>query len=308
MFKTDKIFKIVCLGCASLIGLLMLGVFIQLGVNSADAWDKFGIGFLWSEEWDPVDNKYGAWPNIAGTLMTTTVALAIALPLSFVSALYLVEAPGWVNKTLSQAIDLLAAIPSVIYGMWGLFVLAPLMQEYVQPFLADTLGLAHLPVVGWLLGKDYNGFGFLTAGLILSLMILPYMCAIMRDVFKMTPPMLRESAYGVGCTKWEAAKDVIVKYGIRGILGGVFIGLGRALGETMAVLFVIGNMMEMPEGLFSSGTTIAATLANNFAEAEGLQKSTLFALGLILLAMSFGIQVFAQYYLHATSAKRGEER
>lgn len=308
MFKTDKIFKIVCLGCASLIGLLMLGVFIQLGVNSADTWDKFGIGFLWSEEWDPVDDKYGAWPNIAGTLMTTGVSLAIALPLSFVSALYLVEAPGWVNKTLSQAIDLLAAIPSVIYGMWGLFVLAPLMQEYVQPFLADTLGLAQMPVFGWLLGEDYNGFGFLTAGLILSLMILPYMCAIMRDVFRMTPPMLRESAYGVGCTKWEAAKDVIVKYGIRGILGGVFIGLGRALGETMAVLFVIGNMMEMPEGLFSSGTTIAATLANNFAEADGLQKSTLFALGLILLAMSFGIQVFAQYYLHATSAKRGEER
>ena len=308
MFKTDQLFKAVCLACASLIGLLMLGIFIQLGINSGETWSRFGLGFLWSESWDPVTEEYGALPNILGTILTTVIALVLALPLSFVAAMFVVDAPPWINKSLSQAMDLLAAIPSVIYGMWGLFVLAPLMQDYVQPFLAETLGLAEIPVFSAILGPDYNGFGFLTAGLILSLMILPYMSAIMRDVFKMTPPMLRESAFGVGCTKLEAARDVVVKYGIRGILGGVFIGLGRALGETMAVLFVIGNMMEMPNGIFSSGTTIAATLANNFAEADGLQRSTLFALGLILLTMSFAIQVFAQYYLYATSAKRGEER
>lgn len=308
MQRTDRYFRIFCLGCAALSGLLMLGIFIQLGLHSAAAWQKFGIGFLSSSEWDPAQELYGAWPNIAGTLLTTALALIIALPLSFVAALFLAETPGWLARPLSQGVDLLAAIPSVIYGMWGLFILAPLMQEHVQPFLAETLGLSRMPGGRWLLGADYNGFGFLTAGVILSLMILPYMSAIMRDVFSMTPPMLRESAYGLGCTRWETTRDVVVRYGIRGILGGVFIGMGRALGETMAVLFVIGNMMETPQGVFSSGTTIAATLANNFAESDGIQQSSLFALGLILLLMSFGIQAAAQYYLHLTSAKRGETR
>lgn len=308
MKSTDRYFKAFCLGCALLTGLLMLGIFLQLGLHSAEAWRKFGVGFLWSCEWDPAQEVFGAWPNIAGTLLTTALALFLAIPLSFAAALFLTECPGWLGKPLSQGVDLLAAIPSVIYGMWGLFILAPLMQDYVQPFLADTLGLAGMPAGRWLLGEDCNGFGFLTAGIILALMILPYMSAIMRDVFAMTPPMLRESAYGVGCTRWEATCHVMARYGIRGILGGVFIGMGRALGETMAVLFVIGNMMELPHGIFSSGTTIAATLANNFAESDGLQQSALFALGLILLLMSFGIQVSAQYYLHLTGAKRGEVR
>lgn len=305
----DSFFKTFCLGCACLIGLLMLSFFVQLFVNSNEAWMQFGFGFLTSTEWDPVAEKFGALPSIAGTLLTTAIALAVALPLAFVSALYLTDAPPLLGRVLSQAIDLLAAIPSVIYGMWGLFVLAPIMQDYVQPFLAETLDLENVPVLGGYLVGEYgfNGFGFFTAGLILALMILPYICAIMRDVFKMTPSVLRESAYGIGCTKWECAKDIVMQYGIRGILGGVFIGLGRALGETMAVLFVIGNIMDVPAALFDSGTTIAATLANNFAEADGIQRSALFALGLVLLAMSFGIQVFAQYYLHLTSAKRGEK-
>ena len=304
----DSVFKTICLACACLIGLLMLGFFMQLVVNSSDAWSQFGLSFLWSNEWDPVAEKFGALPSIVGTLLTTAIALVIALPLAFVSALFLTDAPPAVGRILSQAIDLLAAIPSVIYGMWGLFVLAPLMQTYVQPFLAETLHLEDVPVLGGLLVGEYgfNGFGFFTAGLILALMILPYICAIMRDVFKMTPSVLRESAYGIGCTKWECAKDIVMKFGVRGLLGGVFIGLGRALGETMAVLFVIGNLMDVPAAIFDSGTTIATTLANNFAEADGLQRSALFALGLVLLAMSFGIQVFAQYYLHLTSRKRGE--
>ncbi|OQA82126.1 MAG: Phosphate transport system permease protein PstC [Lentisphaerae bacterium ADurb.Bin242] len=304
MFRYDTAFKWVCLVCAGIVGVLMLGFFIQLFISSFSAWREFGFSFLWSQDWNPVEQKFGALPSIVGTLSTTVIALVIALPLAFSAALYLVDARPLIGEVLSHAIDLLAAIPSVIYGMWGLFVLAPLMQKYVQPFLADTLGLGRLPFIG----TEFNGFGILTAGLILSIMVLPYICAIMRDVFRMTPPMLRESAYGIGCTKWETARDIVLRYGIRGILGGIFIGLGRALGETMAVLFVIGNIMEMPASIFSGSATIASTLANHFAEADGLQRSALFALGLVLLVMSFGIQVLAQYYLHATGAKRGETR
>ncbi|MGI6355425.1 MAG: phosphate ABC transporter permease subunit PstC [Lentisphaerae bacterium] len=308
MFKSDSLFKWLCLVSASIIGILMLGFFIQLTVSSSEIWQTYGLGFLASRDWDPVNDHYGALPSIVGTLVTTAISLLIALPLAFSAALYLVDARPLVGEILGHAIDLLAAIPSIIYGMWGLFVLAPLMQDYVEPFLVETLKLNTLPVVGKYVGSDYNGFGLLTAGIILSIMILPYICAILRDVFLMTPPMLRESAYGIGCTKWETAKDIILRYGIRGILGAVFIGLGRALGETMAVLFVIGNIMDMPENLLSGATTIASTLANNFPEADGLQRSALFALGLVLLVMSFSIQILAQYYLHATSAKRGEER
>lgn len=290
------------------IGLLVPGIFLQLGLHSADAWREFGVGFLWSLDWDPAQELYGAWPNVAGTLFTTGLALLLAVPPAFVAALFVVEVPGWLGRPLSYCVDLLAAIPSVIYGMWGLFVLVPLMLEHVQLFFAETLGLAELPGGRWLLGEDYNGFGFLTAGVMLALMILPYMSAVMRDVFRMTPTVLRESAYGLGCTRWEVTRDVVVRYGVRGLLGGIFIGMGRALGETMAVLFVIGNLMEVPAGLFSGGTTIAATLACNFAESDGLQRSSLFALGLVLLVLCLGIQIAAQYYLHLTGAKRGEAR
>lgn len=303
VLKLDNIFKWLCLSCAALIGILMIGFFIQLLVSSSEAWREFGLGFLVSTTWDPVRDQYGALPSIVGTLLTTAISLLLALPLAFAAAFYLADAHPAIGDPLGHAIDLLAAIPSVIYGMWGLFVLAPLMQDYVQPFMVDALKLHRLPFIK----DEFNGFGILTAGLILAIMILPYICAIMRDVFQMTPPMLRESAYGVGCTKWETAKDIVLKYGIRGILGGAFIGLGRALGETMAVLFVIGNIVAMPDSIFAGATTISATLANNFAEADGMQRSALFALGLTLLAMSFAIQVLAQHYLHATSAKRGEK-
>ena len=303
MRKIDTIFKWVCLGCAAAAGILLFSFFLQLILASSGAWQTFGINFLFSTEWNPSTDQYGALPSIAGTLITTGIALVIALVLAFAAALYLLDARPVIAETLSHAIDLLAAIPSIIYGMWGLFVLVPLMQNYVQPFLVETLHLDVLPFFS----ASFNGFGLLTAGLILSIMILPYICAIMRDVFQMTPAVLREAAYGIGCTKYEVAKDIVLRYGISGIMGGVFIGLGRALGETMAVLFVIGNLMEMPTNIFSSATTISATLANNFAEAGGLQQSALFALGLVLLAMSFGIQLLAQYYLHVTRAKRGEK-
>ena len=299
---TDRLFRIAAAGSALLAPLLLAALLVQLGIGSAPAWREFGPGFLIGTEWDPVRNVYGALPAIAGTLLTTALALLFAIPPAFVTALRLVDAPPGIGEILSQALDLLAAIPSVIYGMWGLFVLVPIMQDHVQPFLSDTLGLGKIPFFG-----EYgNGFGFLTASLILALMILPYISAVMRNVFRMTPAVLRESAFGIGCTRWETAKDIVMRYGIRGLLGGIFIGLGRALGETMAVLFVIGNVVALPEDLYASGTTIAATLANNFAEADGILRAVLFALGLILLLLALGVQVLAHYYLALTGAGRGE--
>ncbi|MBR4108189.1 MAG: phosphate ABC transporter permease subunit PstC [Akkermansia sp.] len=306
MQQTDTIFRIICQIGAFLPLLLVAGILSQLCVHSTDAWEHFGLSFLWGSNWDPSVEDYGALPHVLGTLLTTFLSLFLAIPLSFAVALLITESPEWLNRPLSHCVDLLAAIPSVIYGMWGLFVLVPIMQEYVQPLLTDMFGLIPLPGTAWIWGEDGGGFGFLTAGIILALMVLPYMCAVMRDVFRMTPPMLRESAYGLGCTRMEVTRDVVMRYGIRGILGGIFIGMGRALGETMAVLFVIGNVMDLPSGLFSCGTTIAATLANNFAEATGLQQSALFALGLVLLLMSFSIQLLTRYYLHRVEVVRGE--
>ena len=220
MRKIDAIFKYFCMGCAVLIGLLMMGFFIQLIIMSSDAWRAFGLEFLISGEWNVPEGKFGALSSIVGTLVTTAIALAIALPLSFAAALYLANARPLVSGMIGHTIDLLAAIPSVIYGMWGLFVLVPIMQLYVQPFMVGTLCLDRLPLVS----NDFTGFGLLTAGTILAVMIIPYTCAVMRDVFHMTPPVLMEAAYGAGCTHYEVAKDIVLKYGMRGILGGVFIG------------------------------------------------------------------------------------
>ena len=299
----DRTFRIATGAAAVAIPLLLLLFIVQLTWGSFPAWREFGPGFLIGTEWDPVAGRYGALPALAGTLLTTFLALLFAIPAAFVTALYLADAPPVFGGILSQALDLLAAIPSVIYGMWGLFVLAPIMQETIQPFLSETLGLGRIPFFG----VDGDGFGFLTAGIILALMILPYISAVMRNVFLMTPPMLVESARGIGCTRWEAARDIMVRYGARGLLGAIFIGLGRALGETMAVLFVIGNRSEVPTSLYSSGTTIAATLANHFAEADGVLRAVLFALGLVLLALSLAVQIFARYYLMLTNSSRGEK-
>ena len=284
----DSAFRTACIICLGGCGVLTLTLFLQLASASGEAWQTFGWGFLISTEWDPVTNVYGALPAIVGTLLTTGLALFIALPLAFVCALQIVDAPPVLSKILSHGIDLLAAIPSVIYGMWGLFILCPLLQEAF-----------------WLLEIDTNGFGLLAASLILALMILPYICAVMRDVLKMTPVLLKEAAMGAGCTTWECARDILLRHGAKELLGGVFIGLGRALGETMAVLFVVGNVIEIPGSPLEGCTTIAATLANNFAEAEGLQQSVLFALGLILLLMAFGIQILAHCYLRKTAQKKG---
>ena len=299
---SDRIFKLSALLSALLVVFLMAGFFFQLLWHSLPSLKAFGIKFIYSTEWDPVNNVYGAASAIYGTFITTAIAMLIAVPLSFVIALFLVElANPFISKVMGQAIDLLAAIPSIIFGMWGLFVLVPLMQNYVQPFLADTL---HLKVIPFFDGPQM-GFGFLTAGLVLALMILPFISAVMRDVFKMVPQVVKESAYGTGATTWEVTFDVTMKYGMQGLLGAVFLGLGRAIGETMAVLFIIGNTPKISASLFESGTTISATLANNFAEASGLFKSVLFELGLVLLVISFLVQVAAQYWLNRVRKKAG---
>jgi phosphate transport system permease protein len=299
---SDNLFKVLTVACATLVIVLMVGFFIQLFWHSMESINTFGFGFLFSSEWDPVRNLYGAASSIYGTLVTTAIAMLIAVPLSFVIALFLVEmAHPVISKIMGQAIDLLAAIPSIIYGMWGLFVFVPFMQDYIQPFLADTLRLKHI----FLFRGPAMGFGLMTAGIILALMILPFICAVMRDVFKMVPPVVKESAYGTGATTWEVTFDVTMKYGIQGLLGAVFLGLGRAIGETMAVMFIIGNTPDISVSLFGSGNTISSTLANNFAEAEGLFQSVLFELGLILLVITFMIQVFAQMWLNKVRKSAG---
>lgn len=288
----DKIFKFICGGAALVVLMLLAGILVQLFYYAMPAIRQFGFQFLISSNWDPVNNIYGALPAITGTLLTTAIALIIAIPISFIVAMYLVEnASPYIATPISYALDLLAAIPSIVYGMWGLFVFVPFMQNCVK----------------YISGREYNGFGFLTGGIILALMVLPFICAIMRDVFKLVPPVLKEAAFGAGSTHWEVTYDITMKYGARGLLGAIFLGLGRAVGETMAVLFVIGNIQSLPKSLLGSGTTIAATLANNFGEAEGILKSSLFELGLILLLMSLGIQILAQVWLNSVSRQMGEK-
>jgi phosphate transport system permease protein len=300
---SDRIFKLITLLCALLVVALMGGFLIQLFWYSMPSIKQFGFSFLISTEWDPVKNIFGALPSIIGTFITTFIAVIIAVPISFIVAMFLIESAPWYIKTpVSYALDLLAAIPSIIFGMWGLFVFVPFMQDYIQPFLAESLHLKSIPIFG----DAYNGFGFLTAGLILALMILPFICAVMRDVFAMVPAVLKESAFGAGATSWEVAMGITMKYGARGMLGALFLGLGRAVGETMAVLFIIGNSQNLSYSLFAGGTTIAATLANNFAEADGIFMSSLFELGLILLAISFFIQIIGQLWLNQVSRTMGE--
>lgn len=290
----DKLFRYATMACASIVLLLMLGLFVELGYNSIPSLKAYGFQFLASSEWNPATLEFGALSSIFGTVVSTVIAMIIAVPLSFVIAFFLVElAPPMMSKIISEALDLLAAIPSIIYGMWGLFIFSQVMQDHVQPLLGKAFGF--LP----LFKGPPMGIGVLTAGIILSLMILPFISAVMRDVFRMVPPIVKESAYGVGATKWEVCVDVTARYGAQGMIGATFLGLGRAIGETMAVTFVIGNAHRISPSLFESGNTIASTLANEFSEAVSnpLFKSVLLELGLILLAMSLSIQVVAYFWL-----------
>jgi len=283
----------------------LTGIIISLLINAWPALSKFGIGFFFSQEWDIVNGEFGGLIAIYGTVVTSVIALLIAVPLSFGIAVFLTElCPGSLRRPLGTAVELLAAVPSIIYGMFGLFVFAPLFAEYIQPALAATLG--QVPGLGILFSGAFNGIGVLCAGLILAMMILPFIASVMRDVFEIVPPVLKESAYGIGCTTWEVVKNVVLPYTKAGVIGGVMLGLGRALGETMAVTFVIGNAHRLSASLFSPGTSIASTLANEFGEAEaGNHLSSLYALGLALFIITFVVLSCAKLMLNNMEKKQG---
>ncbi|HAJ12949.1 MAG: phosphate ABC transporter permease subunit PstC [Hydrogenophaga sp.] len=281
----------------------LMGIIVSLFINAWPAFQRFGVQFIWHVEWDVVNEDFGAAIAIVGTLASAGIALLIAVPLSFGVALFLTETcPVWLRRPLGTAIELLAAVPSIIYGMFGLFVFAPLFADHLQVPLQTVLG--GLPLVGFLFGGATNGIGILAAGIVLAFMILPFIAAVMRDVFEIVPPILRESAYGLGCTTWEVVRRVVLPYTHKGVIGGVMLGLGRALGETMAVTFVIGNANRMPTSLFSPGTSIASTLANEFGEAADFHLSTLFALGFLLFVITFVVLTLAKLLiLRAEKAK-----
>jgi len=274
--------------CFALFVLLMLvGIIGALMWTAIPAFEKFGTGFLFTDVWDPVKLRFGALAPIYGTLVTSLIALLIGVPVSFGIALFLTEmCPVILKRPLGTAVELLAAIPSIIYGMWGLFVFAPVFGDYVQPLLTRVFG--DLWILGPLFQGAPNGIGMLSAGFILSIMIIPFIASVMRDVFEIVPPVLKESAYGIGATTWEVVWNVVLPYTKVGVIGGVMLGLGRALGETMAVTFVIGNAYRINASLFAPGNSIASALANEFNEAaEPVHRASLIALGLVLFLLTF---------------------
>lgn len=301
----DFFFHKLTLSFAALVLVVLLGIIASLFLRAIPAMQEFGFAFITTIEWDPVNDKYGGLIAIVGTLATSVIALLIAFPVSFGIALFLTEiCPAWLKRPLGTSIELLAGVPSIIYGMWGLFVFAPLFSEYIQPALASTLG--KLPVIGILFSGPMIGLGILSAGVILAIMIIPFISSVMRDVFEVVPPVLKESAYGLGCTKWEVVRKIVLPYTKIGVVGGVMLGLGRALGETMAVTFLIGNAHKLSWSLFAAGNSIASTLANEFAEAETvLHTSSLFLLGLILFVITFIVLSAAKLMLLGLSRKEG---
>lgn len=296
----DAAFKTLTHANAWLVLLLLGGIIISLIFGSAQTWKTEGIGFLWSAAWDTTQNKYGALGPIIGTLVTAGIAIILAVPVSIGIAVFLTElSPRWLRRPLGTAIELLAAIPSIIYGLWGLFVLAPLLAKYVQPFLIATIG--QIPVIGGLFSEPVLGIGVFSAGVVLAIMIIPFITAVLRDVFELVPAMLKESAYGLGATTWEVVRNVVIPYTRIGMVGGVILGLGRALGETMAVTFVIGNAHELSKSLFAPGNSIASTLANEFNEASSDEhRSALLALALVLFIITTVVLGFAKWLISKT--------
>ena len=284
---------------ASAIGVLVLlgAIIVSLIIGSMPAFQAFGLDFLIEERWNPVTEKFGAIAPIYGTLVTSFIAMLIAVPVGLLIAVFLTElCPMWLRRPIGIAVELLAGIPSIIYGIWGLFVFAPFLQDTLQPFLIATLG--NVPGIGALFAGPPYGIGVLTDGLILAFLVLPFITSISRDVFDAVPPVLKEAAYGLGCTTWEVVRRVVIPYTRVGVIGGVMLGLGRALGETMAVTFVIGNAHRISASVLAPGTTISATIANEFTEAVGdLYTSALIALGLILFVITLIVLAIARYML-----------
>ena len=303
--SSDRIFGGLTLTAALLVLVLLGGVILSLIIGSMPAFKAFGFRFLTSETWNPNDDVYGALGAIYGTIVTSAIAMAIAIPVGLGIAIFLSElCPFPLRKPIGMAIELLAGIPSIIYGIWGLFIFAPFLQTYVEPPLIAVLG--PIPVIGALFQGPPYGIGMLTAGIILGIMVLPFISSISRDVFETVPPVLKEAGYGLGCTTWEVVSNIVIPYSRTGVLGGVMLALGRALGETMAVTFVIGNAHRISASVLSPGTTISAAIANEFTEAVGdLYTSSLIALGLILFVITFIVLAIARYMLMRIQRRAG---
>jgi phosphate transport system permease protein len=293
----DTAFRLLTKSAAIGVLLILGGVMFSLVDGSMLALRAFGFDFLFEQRWNPVTEKFGALAPIYGTVVTSFIAMLIAVPVGLLIAVFLTElCPMFLRRPIGIAIELLAGIPSIIYGIWGLFVFAPFLQDTLQPFLIATFG--NIPVLSALFAGPPYGIGVLTAGLILAIMVLPFITSISRDVFDAVPPVLKEAAYGVGCTTWEVVRNVVLPYTRVGVIGGIMLGLGRALGETMAVTFVIGNAHKISASILAPGTTISATIANEFTEAVGdLYTSSLIALGLILFVITFIVLAAARYML-----------
>lgn len=294
----DILFAAAAKGAAVFTLVILLAILISLTISAWPAISKFGLGFLVSTTWDPVKEDFGGLVMIYGTVMTSLVALLIAVPVSFGIALFLTElSPAWLKRPLGTAIELLAAVPSIVYGMWGLLVFAPVLSTYVQQPLQKVFG--GVPILGSLFSGAPVGIGILSAGIILAIMIIPFIAAVMRDVFEVTPTLLKESAYGLGATTWEVVSKVVLPYTKAGVIGGIMLGLGRAIGETMAITFVIGNFNQLNSlSLFEAANSITSALANEFAEAgEGLHQGALMYLGLVLFFITFVVLALSKILL-----------
>jgi phosphate transport system permease protein len=300
---TDSFFRYLTRAAAITVLAILFGVFVSLALGAWPAFRVFGLDFLTAQSWNPVTEKFGALPPVYGTILTALIAMLIAVPVGIGIAIFLTElCPRLFRQSIGIAIELLAGIPSIIYGIWGLFVFAPFLQQHVQPALIALFG--GVPVLDQIFAGPPYGIGIFTAGLILAIMVIPFVSSISRDVFETTPAVLRESAYALGCTKWEVISSVVVPYGRSGVLGGVMLGLGRALGETMAVTFVIGNAHRISASILAPGTTISATIANEFTEAVGdLYTASLIALGFILFVITFIVLAIARYMLSRLELK-----
>ena len=302
----DSVFSLMAHFAAILTLALLAGIIASLVIGAAPAIREYGLSFLWRSDWDPVKNSYGGLVMIYGTVMTSLIALVIAVPVSFGIALFLTElSPGWLKRPLGIAVELLAAVPSIVYGMWGLLVFGPILSTYVQIPLQSLL--TGVPFLGSLVSGPPVGIGILSAGIILAIMIIPFIASVMRDVFEITPPLLKESAYGLGSTTWEVVYKIVLPYTKTGVIGGIMLGLGRALGETMAVTFVIGNTNQLNSlSMFEAANSISSALANEFAEAgQGLHQASLIYLGLVLFFITFVVLSLSKVLLSRLKKNEG---
>ncbi|HEU4813955.1 MAG TPA: phosphate ABC transporter permease subunit PstC [Xanthomonadaceae bacterium] len=302
--RNDRLFRVVLGATVAVVLVALVGAALSMLWGGRHALQVAGLDFFFTADWNPVENRYGALVPIYGTIVTALIAMLIAVPVSFGIAFFLTEvAPRWLRGPVGTAVELLAGIPSIIYGMWGLFVLVPVMTEHVTPWANENLGT--LPVIGPLFQGPPIGIGMLTAGVVLAIMVIPFISSVMREVFLTVPRRLKESAYALGSTKWEVSWDIVLPYTRSAVIGGIFLGLGRALGETMAVAFVIGNSTRFTASLLEPGTTIAALIANDFGEATETYRSALLLLGFVLFIVTFVVLAIARLMLNQLARKEG---